>query len=87
VRIEVGREVQEVRIPGQLSVQDRVMMSADIIGNVTVEDIGEDQGRGAIACSFVSCHPPERGDERWIGVVAPTTTVSTHRGGSRAIPG
>jgi hypothetical protein len=38
------------------------MMSADIIGNVTVKDIGEGQGRGAIACSFVSCHPPERSD-------------------------
>jgi hypothetical protein len=41
--------MQQVRVLGQLSIQNAVIVSADVIGNMPVQDVGQDQGRGAIA--------------------------------------
>lgn len=50
--MEIGGQMQQTRTLLEFSIEDRVMMAADIVGNMAVQNIGEDEGGGAISCVY-----------------------------------
>lgn len=57
------------------------MMSANVVGNVAVQDVGEDEGGGAIPCRSISHLALSVSSQSSI----PMITVSTHTGSERAM--
>ena len=55
MRIEVWGQVKQIGRVLEFCVQDRVMMAADIVGDVPVQYVGEDEGRWTIACICNQC--------------------------------
>ena len=63
-------------------VQNRVMVTANIVGNVPVEYVGEDEGRRTIPCICNQYLDQKCGSA---GDPLPMITVSTHFGNERAM--
>ena len=52
--VQVRGEVQQAGLPGELVVEQLVMMAAQVVGNMAVQDVGEDQSRRAVSCGSIS---------------------------------
>lgn len=52
--VQVRGEVQQAGLPGELLVEQLVMMAAQVVGDMAVQDVGEDQGRRAVSCGSQS---------------------------------
>jgi hypothetical protein len=50
VGVEVGDQVQQIGLAAELGVEEGIMVAADVVGNVAVQDVGQDERRGAVAC-------------------------------------
>ena len=49
MRVEVRGEAKQIGGFFEFRIEQRVMMSANVIGNMTVQDVGEDKGGRAIS--------------------------------------
>lgn len=49
VGVQVRGEVQQTGLSGELLVQQLVMMAAEVVGDVAVQDVREDQSRRAVS--------------------------------------
>jgi hypothetical protein len=49
VGVEVAGQVQQVGLAAELGVEEGVMVAADIVGDVSMQDVRQDERRGAVA--------------------------------------
>lgn len=53
--VQIWRQVQQVRVRRQLSVENSIMMASNVVWNMAVQDVGQYQGRGSVACICQPC--------------------------------
>lgn len=73
--------MEKVRRVLEFCVENGVMMAAGVVGNMAMQDVGEDEGRWAIACICNQCLVRKCYS---LGRI-PMITVSTHFGNERAM--
>jgi hypothetical protein len=80
VGVEVGGQVEQIGLAAQFGVEQRIMVAADVVGNVAVQNVRQDEGRGAVALIYQPLFSRAAIRRR-----IPTITVSTHCGSERAM--